>query len=119
MCCGGHECCGMGLPIEPPVCSDKCYDKYMHTLKEGNKLLCKKNYQNNNVDIFTFGEKYIIIDTDIYDVYHFYLFDTKTQWLCNKQKNIGYPYLWDIFYTEQELRKIKLKKLCQTDFQKQ
>lgn len=32
MCCSGHECGCMGLPIEPPVCSEKCYkaliDKY-------------------------------------------------------------------------------------------
>jgi hypothetical protein len=29
MCCSGHECCCMGMPIDPPVCSNDCYDKYM------------------------------------------------------------------------------------------
>ena len=25
MCCSGRECGCMGLPIDPPVCSDVCY----------------------------------------------------------------------------------------------
>ena len=29
MCCSGHECGCMGLPTEPPVCSEKCYDTFM------------------------------------------------------------------------------------------
>jgi hypothetical protein len=29
MCCSGRECGCMGLPVEPPVCSDECYDKLM------------------------------------------------------------------------------------------
>lgn len=29
MCCNGHECGCMGLPTEPPVCSEKCYDDFM------------------------------------------------------------------------------------------
>ena len=29
MCCSGHECGCMGLPTEPPVCSEKCYDILM------------------------------------------------------------------------------------------
>lgn len=26
MCCSGRDCGCMGLPIEPIVCSDECYD---------------------------------------------------------------------------------------------
>ena len=29
LCCNAFDCGCMGLPIEPPVCSDKCSDKYM------------------------------------------------------------------------------------------
>lgn len=29
MCCSGHECGCAGLPTEPPVCSEKCYDIFM------------------------------------------------------------------------------------------
>jgi len=32
MCCDGHECGCMGKPIEPPVCSEKCFRvMYPHT----------------------------------------------------------------------------------------
>lgn len=30
LCCSGHECGCMGLPTEPPICSEECYDKYMN-----------------------------------------------------------------------------------------
>lgn len=29
MCCNGHQCGCMGLPVEPPICSEKCYDIFM------------------------------------------------------------------------------------------
>ena len=28
MCCNGFECGCMGLPTEPPICSDKCWEKF-------------------------------------------------------------------------------------------
>lgn len=29
MCCNGHMCGCMGLPIEPPICSsEKCYNAW-------------------------------------------------------------------------------------------
>lgn len=27
MCCSGHECGCMGMPIEPCICSQECWDK--------------------------------------------------------------------------------------------
>lgn len=33
MCCSGRECGCMGLPVEPPVCSEECYDKLMSKSK--------------------------------------------------------------------------------------
>lgn len=30
MCCSGHQCGCMGMPVDPPVCSEKCYDAYMN-----------------------------------------------------------------------------------------
>ena len=29
MCCSSHECGCLGLPTEPPVCSEKCYHIYI------------------------------------------------------------------------------------------
>lgn len=37
MCCSGHECGCMGLPTEPPVCSEKCYDTFMSQEYQDNK----------------------------------------------------------------------------------
>jgi len=34
LCCSGHECGCMGLPVEPPVCSEECYDKLMNKFKQ-------------------------------------------------------------------------------------
>lgn len=28
MCCSGYECGCMGQPIEPPICSEKCFIKW-------------------------------------------------------------------------------------------
>lgn len=30
MCCNSFDCGCMGQPIEPPFCSNECYDKYMN-----------------------------------------------------------------------------------------
>ena len=35
MCCSGHECSCMGKPVEPPVCSEKCFDAWILKVKEG------------------------------------------------------------------------------------
>ena len=29
MCCSAYDCGCMGQPVEPPVCSEKCFDQYM------------------------------------------------------------------------------------------
>lgn len=34
MCCDGHMCGCMGMPIEPPVCSEECYHQYMENFKK-------------------------------------------------------------------------------------
>jgi len=34
MCCSGRECGCMGMPIDPPVCSNECYDKFMDNRKK-------------------------------------------------------------------------------------
>ena len=38
LCCYGKDCGCMGLPIEPPVCSNKCWDLYLMKLKEELKM---------------------------------------------------------------------------------
>lgn len=35
MCCSAHDCGCMGLPIEPPVCSEECFYKaYPHMKRQ-------------------------------------------------------------------------------------
>lgn len=34
ICCSGRDCGCMGMPIDPPVCSDKCYDELMNNYKK-------------------------------------------------------------------------------------
>lgn len=29
ICCSGFMCGCMGLPTEPPICSEECYDKFI------------------------------------------------------------------------------------------
>lgn len=36
MCCDGKDCGCLGLPIEPPVCSNECLEEY-YAIKEANK----------------------------------------------------------------------------------
>lgn len=36
-CCGGKDCGCMGLPIDPPVCSKKCEEKYKDELRNTEK----------------------------------------------------------------------------------
>jgi len=37
MCCSGRDCGCLGLPVDPPVCSDECYDKFMRHIEEEDK----------------------------------------------------------------------------------
>jgi predicted nucleic acid-binding Zn ribbon protein len=27
LCCSGRDCGCLGMPVDPPVCSNECYDK--------------------------------------------------------------------------------------------
>lgn len=38
MCCSGDQCGCMGMPTEPPVCGQECWEKYLEQ-----KLANKKN----------------------------------------------------------------------------
>lgn len=42
ICCNGSDCGCMGLPVEPPVCSDDCYDKFVVK-----NLKIKSSYNQN------------------------------------------------------------------------
>ena len=76
-------------------------------LKVGDRLLCKKNTTNNNkynkYELFLKNEYYIITIIDnvyVYVCHDWYKLDQNSIW-----------YLWDFFYTPQEVRKLKLKQL--------
>ena len=83
-------------------------------MKVGDKLLCKKDKIFIDVIIFINDNYYtitIIDKTDnsilIGDIW-FYLFKK-----YNPNGKYNYWFIWDYFYTPQELRKLKLKKLKQ------
>lgn len=95
-------------------------------MKVGDKLLCKKKYHpaeysyyyNNNLEWFTIGKYYIIVtvtstyifikNNDDDDDVHFDIFNdirlgAKSHGLLN-----------EYFYTDQEIRKMKLNKIVDT-----
>ena len=37
LCCSGFECGCMGLPVEPPVCSEKCEIEYRKQFQKEDK----------------------------------------------------------------------------------
>jgi len=37
MCCSGRECGCMGMPIDPIVCSEKCYTNLLNKHDKNNK----------------------------------------------------------------------------------
>jgi len=38
-CCSGRDCGCMGLPIDPPFCSEKCQKEYYEKKQEHTKLI--------------------------------------------------------------------------------
>ena len=76
-------------------------------MKAGDKLLCKKEkhvYKNFVID------KYYTI-TDIYDECAYFDYDWYSFSLDKTLDKTSFNYVWDYFYTPQEVRKMKLKKL--------
>ena len=74
-------------------------------LKVGDKLLCKKSYHHGSVYNKVEGKYYIITMFDSNMIFFdddYYSIDPNYKW-----------YIWDWFYTQQEIRKMKLKKLKQ------
>jgi len=51
MCCNGNMCGCMGLPTEPPVCSEECYDVFMS--KEYRDKKAKEYSERFKVSIIT------------------------------------------------------------------
>lgn len=37
MCCNGFECGCMGMPTEPAICSEKCWDKLMGKVRDNER----------------------------------------------------------------------------------
>lgn len=38
MCCNSSDCGCMGLPIDPPICSNECYDKLLEQIQNKNSI---------------------------------------------------------------------------------
>ena len=84
-------------------------------LRVGDKLLCKKNYNRIKKNDYRNGrspckikknEYYIITNIDI----SFYFFVDNYWYSLDPNSNW---YLWEYFYTPQEIRKMKLERLKQ------
>ena len=79
-------------------------------LKVGDRLLCKKNtnynkyvfasnkYKNVHYIITKIFENHVYFDDASFE--DWFLYNNKSNW-----------YIWDYFYTPQEMRKLKLKQL--------
>ena len=57
ICCNSFDCGCMGLPVEPPFCSDNCYNEFIKINEnmENNKLQKEKQLEesgNSNKDKF-------------------------------------------------------------------
>lgn len=81
-------------------------------MKIGDKLICKKKYSYNG----------IFIPNDIFIIEGFNEYNVRLKTKYNTYHNIRYCdkihndlYLWNIFYTTQEIRKQKLLKLKHND----
>lgn len=37
MCCSGRDCGCLGMPIDPPVCSNECYEEYKTKIQKENE----------------------------------------------------------------------------------
>ncbi len=35
MCCDGRDCGCRGMPIDPPICGDRCWKKWVNANKRG------------------------------------------------------------------------------------
>jgi hypothetical protein len=83
-------------------------------MKNGNILISKNDYSINGVKILTKDKKYtmfnshdIAITSDIENNL-FYYSDTISE---EDNKGYGSQYIWDYFYTPEEIRKLKLKSI--------
>ena len=79
-------------------------------LKVGDKLLCK-----NTKNIIKKNKYYIIFNIDNTYSHQWLLLQYKNvsgryDWYSSNPKNHSW-YIWDYFYTTQEVRKLKLKQL--------
>ena len=102
-------------------------DKIIYGMpKVGEKLLCKKNsHRSLHSDGFNTQSKFGLIKGIHYEVLEVISFSVlikgglyphssayETMYFQTNFKSKGSYFLWDHFYTAQELRKLKLKELC-------
>jgi len=79
-----------------------------HNFKVGDKLLCKKDYIHHKISIHK-GNEYIISDSLFETEYYTFIYiidDNNVKVEVQYEKDI-----YEFFYTEKEVRNIKLKKL--------
>ena len=78
------------------------------SLKAGDRLLCKKSVLSGTFTNNKYYNKYYIV-TDVFDdiVY----FNNDFYFRSDSPNNCNNWYIWDYFYTPQEVRKLKLERL--------
>lgn len=90
-------------------------------IKVGDIVICKKNFKSTGYKIekirrkeFIKGQEYIITYSDHWagtDSVIIYQINYKVFCFVNSDSSTIFPYIYDYFYSKQELRKMKLNKL--------
>ena len=83
-------------------------------MKVGDKLVCKREYYHyQNIQLFYVGEYYIIRDIMDNEISIYFKGIGWTTFFIDKNKytRCDYFYLYDYFYTEKEIRKLKLESI--------
>lgn len=100
MCCSGRECGCMGKPVNPPVCSSYCYDKY--TKKRKVNLNNKDSHFYRKLEEITPEIEGEIIQ----DIYLFFKKFELSEEKCDVDDGVLVPTLDDIWDMQKGLEKI-------------
>jgi len=91
-CCDGYMCGCMGMPIEPPVCSEECMEKYAENIKNKVKEIKTKSnlkftkLKNKNMDEIKCTKcGWVGLEIELgYDEYDAYNLSDPTGYMCPK-----------------------------------
>ncbi|MCK9446269.1 hypothetical protein M0Q50_05195 [bacterium] len=77
-------------------------------MKVGDKLVCKKTYNFYGGELFTKGDTYILDEISMLGID---LINNHEEWTTFNDDERYPDYIWEYFYSPEEIRKIKLLSL--------